>query len=244
MLFDTFSNQTDTVSGEDPFDDRALTPPPGVKVFKPELHANRINNVSAWELSKQNIEATDISVRSACADTQSDTESEPNDDTIALSDADHTAHDQVSAGTASSSEAAVITSADNTSSDTVEPVPSLFEGIGINRPAAISVTECSPYDAATEAEPPSNDGNTADATIVPDETAQETEPEDEVDVLELLDYIDDIEFSGMEPEPLRAVQYADSTQDPYNTSFNDPDSSSTDMPAEFSIAPDMIFEKK
>lgn len=77
------------------------------------------------------------------------------------------------------------------------------------------------------------------------EPEAEAEPEapvddDPVDVDELLEFIEDIEFAGMQPEPFRPVRCA-SGDDPYNTAFNQPQQGG--KPTEFSVDSPFTFEE-
>jgi len=124
-----------------------------------------------------------------------------------------------------------------------EVIPSLFAGIGKTDWSEPSYDTPEPAaDPDTEMTPD------PEFDFQMDQVSADTEPDDtddEIDVDELLDFIEDIEFSGMEAEPLRAVRYIDTSGDPYNTSFNDPSSShDTTGIHEFDLSDSIKFEKK
>jgi len=92
-----------------------------------------------------------------------------------------------------------------------EPIPSIFAGIGRSDWTSFELNLLA-------------DKSTQESDISVEEdifSGNEPEFEDEepIDTEYLLDYIDDIEFSGMEAEPLAPVKIIQST-DPYNSSFN------------------------
>ncbi len=240
--------------------------PPSVKVYKPELHGGIMNTLtSAYRSEKNNSDKQSYSAGSESI--SAETPLEPVQVITETDFADTAGGTEIteplSAGTPEPDlvlfepESPAVTEPEPVSEETEDPIPLLFEGIGRtswNQPDEKSVFEQTDYEYDPYTSDPYFAGGyssdfpgypeTSEESPAEDEPDCSEPPEEDVDVFELLDFIDDIEFSGLEPEPLREVQYATDKGDPYNSAFNNPDPSSTDEPDEFSIAPSFQFEKK
>lgn len=116
-----------------------------------------------------------------------------------------------------------------------EPVPSIFAGIGRSDWTSFELGLLADKTSMENDNSPENS----------DFSGSESEPgieEEPIDTDYLLDYIDDIEFSGMEAEPLAPVKIIQAS-DPYNSAFNSLDSEDEGELDEFEIKSSYIFEE-
>ncbi len=215
--------------------------PPSVKLYKPELSAHSTGSFSLLGDKHKNTDAIPpFPAAAAAADAEALLQAgEPKPDPL------------MSAAPPAAPEL----------DEDAEPLPAIFAGLPKRAkpsdPLDFSLREelytarSTVYglfdDFFSEEQPESEEGEPEESeeTEGEEEQAAEQPPEDRVDVDELLDFIEEIEFAEMRPEPLREVRYSDSvyTSDPYNTTFNSP-GAPADRPAEFSLAPSFTFEEK
>lgn len=119
-----------------------------------------------------------------------------------------------------------------------EPIPSIFEGIGRS-----DWTSFERELLNAESETIIQAAEVEKTFVVEEENKEEAEDEEIIDTDYLLDYIDDIEFSGMDAEPLSPVKILHAPSDPYNSSFNNPDIADEEL-SEFDMTDKFVFEKK
>lgn len=121
-----------------------------------------------------------------------------------------------------------------------EPIPSIFEGIGrsdwasFERELLIAEAHETADDTAQQA---------FDSEESPQNDESKVEDEEEIDTEYLLDFIDDIEFAGMDAEPLSPVKIIQTSSDPYNSSFNANPYENEELD-EFDMNYQFVFEQK
>jgi len=233
--------------------------PPSVKVYKPEIHGGIRKSISSsWyktnDESEITLTKTDLTVIPDKIESSIESSTAPDISEYSTDISDSSEeHNNSNSPVLTNIDSEVISEDNDPEPEKPlyqeDPIPSLFEGIGRTNWSDLM------YDSA----PGANDNNLPVATDLYNDTSSESdefslpdddnEPEiddDDVDVDELLDLIDDIEFSDLEPEPLKAVKYASEKKDPYNLAFNNPfpDSDDSDDVTEFTIDSTFSFEKK
>lgn len=119
-----------------------------------------------------------------------------------------------------------------------EPIPSIFAGIG-------RTDWSTPVERPDEKRAEAFDGDSLPLEVIDAEPDEEEEKEPEICEFDLLDMIDDIEFSDLEPEALKPIRIRQLMSDPYNSRFNSvEDEDDGQEPDEMPVSPKFIFEKK
>lgn len=118
-----------------------------------------------------------------------------------------------------------------------EPIPSIFAGIGRSDWSGFELDLLAGRSASESDDLPE------DNPLLGCEEIIEFAEEELIDTDYLLDFIDDIEFSGMEAEPLGPIKIKQTSSDPYNTAFNAYNPNDDEDLNEFEMESKFIFEE-